>query len=188
MCMLVNAAAVVLLMTGVAAAQPATSPYAGLEGRPVKALSDQQIADLRAGRGMGMALSAELNGYPGPIHVIEHAPELALSPEQRALMDELYAAMKAEAVPVGERLIAQESELERQFAAHTVTPDSLAAATRAIGETQASLRAAHLKYHLATAQALDPGQVRRYAELRGYTAATPAAGRHGGHAHPAHRN
>ena len=41
-------------------------PYAGLEQRAVKALSEQQIADLRAGRGMGLALPAELNGYPRP--------------------------------------------------------------------------------------------------------------------------
>lgn len=34
--------------------------YSGLEHRAVKALSDQQIADLRAGRGLGLALPAEL--------------------------------------------------------------------------------------------------------------------------------
>ena len=49
----------------------AQSPYAGMQTRAIKALSDQQIADLRAGRGMGMALPAELNGYPGPAHVLE---------------------------------------------------------------------------------------------------------------------
>jgi hypothetical protein len=32
--------------------------------RSIKALSDQQVSDLRAGRGMGLALAAELNGYP----------------------------------------------------------------------------------------------------------------------------
>ena len=42
------------------------SPYVGSEKRSLKALTDQQIADLRAGRGMGLALAAELNGYPGP--------------------------------------------------------------------------------------------------------------------------
>ena len=47
------------------------SPYAGLETRTIKALSEQQIADLRAGRGMALALAAEVNGYPGPLHVIE---------------------------------------------------------------------------------------------------------------------
>ena len=40
-------------------------PYAGMETRPIKALSEQQIADLRTGRGMSLALAAELNGYTG---------------------------------------------------------------------------------------------------------------------------
>ncbi len=47
------------------------SPYAGMENRRVKALSDQQIVDLKAGRGMSLALAAELNGYPGPLHALE---------------------------------------------------------------------------------------------------------------------
>ena len=45
--------------------------------------------------------------------------------------------------------------------------------TSEIGATQGLLRAAHLKYHLATLQALQPEQVQRYAELRGYTNAAP---------------
>ena len=49
----------------------------------MKSLSDQQLSDLRAGRGMGMALPAELNGYPGPVHVLELADALGLTPEQR---------------------------------------------------------------------------------------------------------
>ena len=70
-------------------------PYAGLEGRQVKALSDQQLADLRAGRGMGLALPAELNGYPGPMHVLENADRLDLSPGQRERTQRLFEAMGA---------------------------------------------------------------------------------------------
>jgi hypothetical protein len=147
---------------------PSATPYAGLERRTVKSLSDEQIADLRAGRGMGLALPAELNGYPGPVHVLEHAASLELAPEQRARVEALYEAMKREAVPLGERLIAQEADLDALFADHTITPDGLARATAAIGQTQAALRAAHLKYHLAMMDVLSPAQVSRYAELRGY--------------------
>ena len=57
----------------------AQSPYAGMQARSIKALSEQQIADLKAGRGMGLALAAELNGYPGPAHVLEVADQLGLS-------------------------------------------------------------------------------------------------------------
>jgi Spy/CpxP family protein refolding chaperone len=143
-------------------------PYAGLEARSIKALSEQQIADLRAGRGMGLALAAELNGYPGPMHVLELADSLHLSDQQRAKMQELFTAMKAEAIPLGERLIAQEADLDRKFANKTITPTSLAASMDAIGITHAALRQTHLKYHLSTVEVLTPAQVQHYAELRGY--------------------
>src|SRR5262249_4495343 len=134
-------------------------PYTGLEGRSIKALSEQQIADLRAGRGMGLALAAELNGYPGPMHVLELADALDLSSRQRAKMQELFTAMKAEAIPLGERLIAQEAELDKAFASKTITAATLAASTEAIGATHAALRQAHLKYHLLAVEVLTPAQV-----------------------------
>ena len=93
---------VVALATGVCGNVQAQQPYAGLEKRPVQALSDQQVADLRAGRGMGMALPAELNGYPGPSHVIELADKLTLTDAQLATAKTLFGSMKAEAVPLGE--------------------------------------------------------------------------------------
>jgi len=160
----------ILLLIAFAPAALAQSqqPYAGLEGRSIKALSEQQIADLRAGRGMGLALAAELNGYPGPLHVLEFANDLDLSSQQRAKVQELFAAMKAEALPLGERLIAQEAELDKAFASKTITAAMLAASTQAIGATHAALRQAHLKYHLFTTDVLTPAQVQRYAELRGY--------------------
>ena len=169
-----------VLSPGTALAQhPAASPYTGLQQRTVKALSEDQIADLRAGRGMGLALPAELNGYPGPVHVLELSGQLGLTQAQRTRVQDLHAAMKAEAVPLGERLIAQEIQLDRQFADKTVTPASLATATEAIGTTQSRLRAAHLKYHLTTLEVLTPEQVRRYGELRGYA----GGGHGGGHRH-----
>jgi Spy/CpxP family protein refolding chaperone len=157
----------------------AQQPYAGLETRSIKTLSEQQIADLNAGRGMGLALAAELNGYPGPMHAIELADRLNLSPEQVARLRALFAAMKAETIPIGARLIAHERSLNDDFAQRTVTPASLEATTREIGATQAALRAAHLRYHLSTAAILTPEQVKRYDALRGYTGAeTPAQRQH----------
>jgi hypothetical protein len=87
--------------------------------------------------------------------------------------------MKAEAIPLGETLIAQEAGLDKQFADRTITPTSLATSTHAIGATQAALRGAHLKYHLLTHEVLTPAQGQRYSELRGYQAGTPHGhGRH----------
>jgi Spy/CpxP family protein refolding chaperone len=172
-----------LLAAGTAQAQHApASLYAGMEHRTVKALSDQQIADLRAGRGMGLALPAELNGYPGPVHVLELADRLGLTREQRTRVQELHMAMKAESVPLGERLIVQETDLDRQFATKSVTPASLQAATAEIGASQGALRGAHLRYHLSTLEVLTPEQIRRYGELRGYgTSGGPAHGMKGHH-------
>jgi hypothetical protein len=175
--MKVAIATLVILLAGPAMAQQhqhkqhlqeGQSSYAGLQQRTIKALGDQQLSDLRAGRGMGLALAAELNGYPGPIHVIELADHLQLSAEQRLRFQQLYEAMKAEAIAVGEKLIAHETALDRQFAGHTVSEASLASLTAQIGEAQAELRTVHLKYHLTTAALLTVDQLQRYAELRGY--------------------
>jgi hypothetical protein len=158
-------------------------PYAGLETRPIKALSDQQIADLKAGRGMQLALAAELNGYPGPLHSVELAEPLGLSETQLEKVQALLAAMKSETIPLGEKLIALEADLDRQFAGRTITEASLAAAVQGIAATQAALRTAHLKYHLATLEVLAPTQVQRYAELRGYACCMQTPPQHGGHRH-----
>jgi Spy/CpxP family protein refolding chaperone len=146
----------------------AQTPYAGLQTRSIKALSDQQIADLREGRGMGLALPAELNGYPGPAHLLELADQIGLSDNQRIAIQRLFNAMKAETIPVGERLIEQEAALDGLFSTHHATQENVFAATSEIGATQGKLRNAHLKCHLATLALLRPEQIQRYEQLRGY--------------------
>jgi hypothetical protein len=158
--------AAALILTATAAT--AQEPYAGMQNRPIKALSEQQVADLGAGRGMGLALAAELNGYPGPSHVLELADKLELSADQRTRIKSLFDSMKAEAVPLGVKLIEQEADLNNQFADRTITPESLKASTGAVAVTQGQLRETHLKYHLSTVAILNQGQMQRYAELRGY--------------------
>ena len=145
-----------------------TTPYTGHQQRSVKALSDQQVADLRAGRGMGLALAAELNGYPGPLHVLELADQLQLSGDQRHHVQHLFDSMKAEATLVGAALIEQETALDRAFATNHISEAALAQLTSQIGESQGRLRAVHLKYHLTTRTLLSPAQRERYASLRGY--------------------
>src|SRR5207237_471701 len=71
-----------LTVTGSAASHGQSHPYVALTDRPIKALSDDDVANLRAGRGMGMALSAELNRYPGPSHVLENDAALGLTDSQ----------------------------------------------------------------------------------------------------------
>src|SRR3954464_11663482 len=95
--------AAALILT--ASAASSQTPYAGMQARTIKALSEQQVADLGAGRGMGLALAAELNGYPGPSHVLELADKLELSADQRTRIEALFNSMKAEALPLGSKLL-----------------------------------------------------------------------------------
>jgi Spy/CpxP family protein refolding chaperone len=157
----------------------AQQPYAGMLTRSIKALSEQQMTDLRTGRGMGLALTAELNGYAGPRHVLELADQLDLSDEQRRSVKTLFDEMTAEAVALGARLIEREADLDGQFAARTISQDSLSTAMTVIGEVQAELRKTHLKYHLLTAALLTPHQMQYYSLLRGYSGAhEPSIHRH----------
>ena len=142
--------------------------YAELSTRKVKALSDEQIADLRAAKGMGYALAAELNGYPGPLHVLQLADQLSLSQAQRAEMQTQVDNMKRDASTLGEDVIALETELDQLFATRTITSARLDEVAAQIGRKQAALRASHLKYHLSTVATLSPEQIDIYKKLRGY--------------------
>lgn len=158
------------LAAGAFAAAP--SPYAGEQTRAIKALSESDIGQLRAGHGMGLARPAELNSYPGPRHVLDAAAELQLTPDQVAALTRVFDSMKAAAVPLGEKIIARETALDDLFTGQHATADGVRALTLKIGELQGELRAVHLNAHVATVAILTPAQVAHYNELRGYTAGT----------------
>ena len=166
-----------------AAAGPAPGetarPYAGQDQREVASLSAADIAELEAGGGWGLALPAELNGYPGPAHVLELAAELELSAGQRARTQAIHDAMNAEARALGAQYVQIERHLDAAFAEGAITPEMLAHMTAMAGETRAALRVAHLSAHLEMKQVLNPGQVAEYNRLRGYDG-TGGAG-HSGH-------
>lgn len=164
-----RAAALVSILVLLAAPAAAdTSPYRGLETRTIKALPDQEIADLRAGKGMSMALAAELNGHPGPRHVLDLAEPLSLTPEQAAAVQSLFDAMQGEAAALGEAVVAGEAELEQRFRSASLDEDALRARVMAIAELRGRLRATHLRFHLATRAVLDRHQLVLYDRLRGY--------------------
>jgi len=153
------------------AMDPATlgrSGYAGMQGRAIKALSEKQVADLRAGKGMALALPAELNGYPGPSHTLELAGPLGLSGEQKRKTQGLFAQMQADAKRLGEQVIASEHELDRLFREGKGSVETVQAATARAARAQGELRAVHLRYHLLMIHVLTPTQVAKYKELRGY--------------------
>lgn len=145
------------------------APYAGLQDRPIKALSAEQIAGLEAGRGMGFALAAELNGYPGPMHVLELADELGLNPGQRARTQALFDEMQAITSQYGRELVEAERALDQAFAEQRITEDSLAGMLHLIAELQRDIRKEHLATHLRQTELLTPEQVATYNRLRGYS-------------------
>jgi Spy/CpxP family protein refolding chaperone len=142
-----------------------------MESRRIKALSEEDVAALLAGRGMGLALAAELNGYPGPMHVLEHADALRLTPAQRTKAEALRDRMDGEARTLGARIVALEGELDRLFATGAAEAGSLAALTASIGALNGRLREVHLATHIAMRDALEPEQRTAYARLRGYAGA-----------------
>ncbi|CAN7265039.1 hypothetical protein [Rhizobacter sp. LjRoot28] len=146
----------------------ASAPYAGLQQREIKALGDRQLADLRSGKGMSLALAAELNGYPGPAHVLEHAEALALTPQQRAHTQVLFDRMQAEAIRLAEDVIGAECRLDALFAGGAADAASVDDATARAGAAHARLRASHLRYHLQMAALLTAAQRAAYAKARGY--------------------
>jgi Spy/CpxP family protein refolding chaperone len=145
-----------------------TSPYKGQEGNEIKSLSPQEVSSLLTGQGMGYAKAAELNGYPGPAHVIELADQLALSSEQRQSSQRLMDQHKETARRIGAELISAERELDRLFAERRANAAAVSAATQRIGLLQAQLRSEHLNTHLMQTAVLNAEQIRRYNELRGY--------------------
>lgn len=166
---------------GAAAVLVAASPYAGLEQRSIKALSPERIAALESGAGAGYALAAELNGYPGPRHVLDLANELELTPAQRATTEALFSEMQRGAVALGRELIRQEAALEALFRDGGVNEAALSVQTAAIGATEARLRTTHLKYHIQMAGVLSAAQRTTYNDLRGYKSDKRGHSGHSGH-------
>ncbi len=143
-------------------------PYAGFEAREIKGLSAEDIAELEAGSGWGLALPAELNGRPGPAHLLELKDALGLNPAQITAIETIHAAMKAEAIAAGARLIAAERELSDAFAAGDVSADGLRRLLAASEAARAELRFIHLSRHIETVPLLNEHQIAMYAVLRGY--------------------
>lgn len=132
------------------------------------AIPEDRAHGLKQGHGMGFAKVAELNHYPGPRHVLDLADELALSPEQMAETESVFADMQQEAIHLGTLLVEQENALEALFATGRPSPDSVTEHVLQIGKTRALLRAVHLKAHLSMKDILSAEQVTEYDRLRGY--------------------
>ena len=162
------------------------SPYTELSGREIKALSTQQVDDLRQARGMGMSLPAELNGAPGPMHALELRQPLQLTDSQATALERVVAVMRQHARASGEEVIRAEAELEQAFKAGAPEAATIDRLAERIGLLNGQLRAVHLQAHRETRLLLSAEQTARYNQARGYVAGqapTGAVGGHSGHQH-----
>lgn len=164
--------AIVLALTGQVVASE-DSPYAGEELRDIKALSESEIDGLLSGKGMGYAKAAELNGYPGPAHVLELGEELSLTANQRRETEAVFSQMEAAAKDLGAEFVAAEGVLDQAFRSKRIEESSLLELVARISNIEARLRAVHLNAHLQQTDILDEHQISRYMDLRGYSAGSP---------------
>lgn len=155
-----------------------SSSYPQLQESEVRGLSLEQIEGLRNGDGMGYALPAELNGYPGPKHVLELADELELNGSQRQATAEIRAQMLERAKATGVELVSAYESLDQEFRSQGIDAERLRNHTERIGSLEGALRSIHMEAHLAMMTVLTHAQILEYADLRGY-----GSGGHSEHAH-----
>lgn len=168
-------AIVVFALVGLAMMSPARaqdhsghSEHVGKESREIKSLSGERVEQLLAGAGAGYALPAELNQYPGPRHVIDHASELNLSDEQLTAIQAIFDSMNAEARRLGAALVKAENDLEMAFQHNHVSEDRLKALIDTAATLDGQLRYTHLSAHLQTHALLSEDQIFEYDRIRGY--------------------
>lgn len=144
------------------------SPYGGEQARDIKALSHEDIEELLRGGGWGFAKAAELNGMPGPTHVLDMAGDLGLSSDQTAKVRQVRDEMRQAAVALGKQFVAKEEGLEARFRGGEIAEKELDRRVKEIEATRAELRIANLRAHLAVVRIVEDDQVDQYNALRGY--------------------
>ncbi len=159
------------------------SPYVAQQQRELKALSPQEVQQYLEGKGMGFAKAAELNHFPGPLHVLELADRLQLTQEQKTQSEKIYSAMQSEAKALGADLVDKERELDRLFASADIETVKLRVLIGEIGRLQATVRNAHLQAHLEQKAVLTQAQIAAYDELRGYASQDASTHPHSSHNH-----
>ena len=136
--------------------------------------STDKTADYLAGAGMGYARPAELNHFPGPMHVLELGEQLGLSDKQRAATKTLMDEHKRAARALGAELVESERALEALFKKGSVDEATLARAVREVAAIEGEYRLSHLETHRRMRALLSDEQVKKYDALRGYSGSPPA--------------
>jgi Spy/CpxP family protein refolding chaperone len=145
------------------------SPWAGEQTREIKSLTARELAGIPKGHGVGMALPAELNDYPGPRHALDLSEELNLTPDQKEQLELFYQEMLQQAIPLGQQFIEIERAIDKKFVNKSITSEDLNELLKNSSEIKWQLRNIHLQAHLKTADILSSEQISLYDQLRGYS-------------------
>jgi Spy/CpxP family protein refolding chaperone len=163
---------VLLVTTPITLAQteilPTPSDYGELLTTEIRGMDEATIEGLRTGAGVGFALPAELNGYPGPRHVLDLVSEMDLTETQEDEIQALFDEMEPRAIELGVALLNAEADLEEAFRLGTIDETFLEAQLAQIANIRGDLRFVHLQTHLDTIEILTPHQVTLYNRIRGY--------------------
>jgi hypothetical protein len=128
-----------------------------------------------------MAKAAELNGYPGPVHVLALAAQLGLTEDQRHDVQAIFDRMSGAAKPLGGQLIAQEQALDQLFAKGEITWISSRPRRPPLPSCKVGCGWCIMCAHLQTRALLNADQIAHYEKLRGYgDQKAPAQHRHHG--------
>ena len=147
------------------------SKYIGQENRIIKSLSSEDIESLETGTGDafgGMAKLAELNGYPGPRHVLDLGKELGLTTAQKENITMIYNYMKREALKLGQEILQIEKTANELFDNKSISDSELQRLIKKSAENYGKLRYIHLTTHLKMMDILSQEQIILYNTLRGY--------------------
>ena len=126
----------------------------------LSALSKEDLKGLRRGHGTpfgDMAKAAELNGFPGPRHVLD-LKRNGLTSKQVSEIEEIYRKMNLLYIKVGAELVAK-AFMDREFKEKRVNSKSLKKMIQSSAVKYSELRYIQLVAHLETAKILKKGKL-----------------------------
>jgi len=157
---------VLLGCAALVAAAPATRPQqTGSAMQHHHSCLEEERASIERGEGFGMAMAADMAGYPGPRHVLDMASELGLTADQKTGVEKIFAAMHEKAVTRGKELFEAQARLEQMFRDGRPEADLREQSFR-VDSIHAELRWVHLSAHLAAQKILTAEQIAKYTRLR----------------------
>ena len=116
--------------------------------------------------GHGAGHLAEMNGYPGPKHVLEFIEELDLSAEQVSQLRKLRTEVTVQSLELSDQIKDLRTKLKGVFAEKKATENGVRTIVSEISELQGRLDMVHLAAHLRAKGILSDEQTAKYYNLR----------------------